>query len=61
MSDALSRDGGSRAPAVAIALSRLASPATPHPRRRGSIALAEIAQDVRLDITGEHRDPDFVI
>ncbi len=34
---------------------------TPHPRRRGSIALAEIAQDVRLDMTGERRDPDFVI
>jgi NitT/TauT family transport system ATP-binding protein len=33
----------------------------PRPRRRGSIALAEIAQDVRLDITAEHRDPDFVI
>lgn len=33
----------------------------PRPRRRGSIALAEIAQDVRLDITAERRDPDFVI
>jgi NitT/TauT family transport system ATP-binding protein len=33
----------------------------PRPRRRGSIALAEIAQDVRLDITAEHRDQDFVI
>ncbi len=31
------------------------------PRRRGSIALSEIAQDVRLDITAEHRDPDFSI
>jgi NitT/TauT family transport system ATP-binding protein len=33
----------------------------PRPRRRGSIALAEIAQDVRLDIMAERRDPDFVI
>lgn len=33
----------------------------PHPRRRGSIALAEISQEVRMDIMAEHRDPDFVI
>jgi NitT/TauT family transport system ATP-binding protein len=33
----------------------------PRPRRRGSIALAEISQDVRIDITADHRDPDFVI
>jgi NitT/TauT family transport system ATP-binding protein len=32
-----------------------------HPRRRGSIALAEISQEVRMDIMAEHRDPDFVI
>ena len=31
------------------------------PRRRGSIALADIAQEVRIDITADHRDPDFVI
>ncbi len=33
----------------------------PRPRRRGSIALAEIAQDVRNDLAADHRDPDFVI
>jgi NitT/TauT family transport system ATP-binding protein len=33
----------------------------PRPRRRGSIALGEISQDVRIDITADHRDPDFVI
>jgi NitT/TauT family transport system ATP-binding protein len=32
-----------------------------HPRRRGSVQLADIAQDVRLDIIAERRDADFVI
>lgn len=33
----------------------------PRPRRRQSIALAEIAQEVRVDITAQPRDVDFVI